>query len=413
MSFENKGALAGERYRVIVTTDIGGSDYDDYQSMAHYLLYSDLFDTEGLISSAWGRGTVWDIYQVLDCYERDYPNLLKYSDRYPTPDTLRKMTKQGAIKTAPYRGYTLPTEASEWIIKCARKEDDRPLYVLTWGLLEDLAQALHDAPDITPKLRVHYIGGPNKKWGPNAYEYIRRNFPDLWMIENNSSYRGWFNGGIQSAPWGNEAFMEIFAKGHGALGDFLYSHPGHAIRMGDTPTVAWLLYGNPAVPENGGWGGQYDRVGDIMRVTYHGSTSLKDTVEVFGTLELILRGPEYDGCGDEPAFMLETKEQLFPGFYCGNGEYRIRFVPKEVSEWQYVLHSDIKELNGQTGAFTSVPENPATRTPQSGNLTSWWSDLLAPEFADGPYKGTKTINRFRKDFLEDFAKRLERCCDTR
>ncbi|MCD8068104.1 MAG: DUF1593 domain-containing protein, partial [Lachnospiraceae bacterium] len=87
MGFENKGALAGERYRVIVTTDIGGSDYDDYQSMAHYLLYSDLFDTEGLISSAWGRGTVWDIYQVLDCYERDYPNLLKYSDRYPTPDT--------------------------------------------------------------------------------------------------------------------------------------------------------------------------------------------------------------------------------------------------------------------------------------------------------------------------------------
>ncbi|MCD8067752.1 MAG: DUF1593 domain-containing protein [Lachnospiraceae bacterium] len=281
-----------------------------------------------------------------------------------------------------------------------------------WGLLEDLAQALHDAPDIAPKLRVHYIGGPNKKWGPNAYEYIRRNFPDLWMIENNSSYRGWFNGGVQSAPWGNEAFMETFAKGHGALGNFLYSHPGHAIRMGDTPTVAWLLYGYPAVPENGGWGGQYERVGDIMRVTYHGNTSLKDTVEVFGTLELILRGPEYDGCGDEPAFMLETKGQLFPGFYCGNGEYRIRFVPKEVSEWQYVLHSDIKELNGQTGAFTSVPENPATRTPQSGNLTSWWSDLLAPEFADGPHKGAKTINCFRKDFLEDFAKRLERCCDT-
>ena len=45
------GALAGERYRVIVYTDIGGSDPDDFQSMVHYLLYSDLFDTEGLISS--------------------------------------------------------------------------------------------------------------------------------------------------------------------------------------------------------------------------------------------------------------------------------------------------------------------------------------------------------------------------
>ena len=32
-----------------VTTDIGGSDPDDFQSMAHYLLYADMFDTEGLI----------------------------------------------------------------------------------------------------------------------------------------------------------------------------------------------------------------------------------------------------------------------------------------------------------------------------------------------------------------------------
>ena len=45
MELGNVGALSGERYRVIVTTDIGGSDPDDFQSMAHYLLYSDLFGT--------------------------------------------------------------------------------------------------------------------------------------------------------------------------------------------------------------------------------------------------------------------------------------------------------------------------------------------------------------------------------
>ena len=37
MSEWTKGALAGERYRVVVTTDIGGSDPDDIHSMAHYL----------------------------------------------------------------------------------------------------------------------------------------------------------------------------------------------------------------------------------------------------------------------------------------------------------------------------------------------------------------------------------------
>ena len=35
------GAVAGERYRVIVSSDIGGSDNDDYQSMVHFLVYAD------------------------------------------------------------------------------------------------------------------------------------------------------------------------------------------------------------------------------------------------------------------------------------------------------------------------------------------------------------------------------------
>ena len=45
------------------------------------------------------------------------------------------------IRDRPYSGYRTPTEASEWIIRCAEKEDPRPLYLLMWGLLEDLAQA--------------------------------------------------------------------------------------------------------------------------------------------------------------------------------------------------------------------------------------------------------------------------------
>jgi hypothetical protein len=45
------------------------------------------------------------------------------------------------------------------------------------GWIEDLAQALHDAPDILPRLRVHFIGGPNKKWSPDAYHYIATQHP--------------------------------------------------------------------------------------------------------------------------------------------------------------------------------------------------------------------------------------------
>jgi hypothetical protein len=44
------------RPRVIVSTDIGGTDQDDFQSMVHLLLYADRFDVEGIVSSPYGAG---------------------------------------------------------------------------------------------------------------------------------------------------------------------------------------------------------------------------------------------------------------------------------------------------------------------------------------------------------------------
>lgn len=50
----DNGAFSGQRHRVIVSTDIGGTDFDDFQSMVHLLLYADVLDIEGLISSPYG-----------------------------------------------------------------------------------------------------------------------------------------------------------------------------------------------------------------------------------------------------------------------------------------------------------------------------------------------------------------------
>lgn len=400
------GALAGQRYRVIVTTDIGGSDPDDFQSMVHYLLYADMFDTEGLISAAWGDGRKEHILEVIDQYEKDYPNLKTWSDRYPAPDALRSITKQGRIPFASYKGYDEPTEGSEWIIRCARKDDDRPLYLLMWGLLEDLAQALHDAPDILPKLRVHYIGGPNKKWGQNAYQYIRENFPDLWMIENNSTYRGWFNGGDMSGDWGNDTFVSRYVAGHGALGEYFATHLGGVIKMGDTPTVSWLLNGTPETPENPGWGGSYSRVRNMPECVYEHPATVEEPTEAFAEAEIRFRGPVLDNPPAIP-FMLEVKGQQFEGACVGEGDYRVRFVPKETGDFPYVTRSDIPELDGLAGVIRAVAEIPATR--EEGNLTRWWSDDLSPEQSEGPHRGARTVNCWRRDFLSDFAARFARC----
>ena len=43
-----------ERPRVLITSDIGGTDPDDFQSMIHFLLYADDFDVDGIVSSPYG-----------------------------------------------------------------------------------------------------------------------------------------------------------------------------------------------------------------------------------------------------------------------------------------------------------------------------------------------------------------------
>lgn len=253
------GALAGNRYRVIISTDIGGSDEDDIQSMVHYLLYSDLLDTEGIISSPTGKGRKKDILEVIDKYQKDYPNLKTHSGKYAKPNYLRSITKQGAINPAPEKGYNSPTKGSKWIIHCAKNKDPRPLYVLVWGAITDVAQALHDDPDIKKKIRIHFIASSNQKQDQNAFRYIDKNHSDSWFIHNNSTFRGWYIEGNQKEDLGNKTFVKKHVKDHGALGRYFVPLKGGSIKMGDTPTYAYLLRGTPDDPTKDSWGGRFVR----------------------------------------------------------------------------------------------------------------------------------------------------------
>ena len=247
------------RYRVIISTDIGGGDEDDIQSMVHFLLYSDLFDTEGIISSPPGKGRCKDILEVIDKYEKDYTNLKTYSDKYPAPNYLRSIAKQGAINPAPEKGYSSPTEGSKWIIHCAKKKDPRPLYVLVWGSITDVAQALRDEPGIKEKIRVYFIASWNQKQDQNAFSYIDKNHPDLWLIHNNSTFRGWYIGGNQNEDLGNRSFVDKHVKDHGEMGKYFVPLKGGSIKMGDTPSYAFLLRGTPDEPTKDSWGGRFVR----------------------------------------------------------------------------------------------------------------------------------------------------------
>jgi hypothetical protein len=254
------GALAGHRPRVIVSSDIGGSDPDDFQSMVHLLVYADVLDLEGLVASPPKGGRARHIHEVIDAYARDYRNLQAHSPAYPSPDALRKIVRQGAVDPAPPRGTSEPTEGSRWIVERAKAGDPRPLWVLVWGSITDVAQAVHDAPDIKKALRIYSIGSWNTRQDPAARDYLFEQHKDLWLIEADTTFRGMYMGGHQDGDLGNRSFVERHVKGHGALGN-LFVRKKADIKMGDTPSLLYLLRGNPDDPAADHWGGSFRPTG--------------------------------------------------------------------------------------------------------------------------------------------------------
>lgn len=83
---------AEDKHRLIVTTDLGGSDPDDIQSMIHLLVCSNVIDIEGLISSqAWvdGPDKTAKILEVVEQFGEVLPTLNKHAEGYPDLNRLR------------------------------------------------------------------------------------------------------------------------------------------------------------------------------------------------------------------------------------------------------------------------------------------------------------------------------------
>ncbi|MFC2137395.1 nucleoside hydrolase-like domain-containing protein [Bacteroidota bacterium] len=394
--------------RILISSDIGGTDPDDFQSMIHMLMYTNCFEIEGLISSPYGMGRKEDILHMIDLYEADLNKLQKHSNGFPHPDSLRKVVKQGSKQCAPFKGFSNSTEGSDWIIKCAKERTEQPLWVLVWGGLEDLAQALHDAPEIKENIKVYWIGGPNKKWSVNAYAYVAENHPDLWMIEANATYRGWFTDSESPENITNKSYYDNFIQGNGALGQAFKNYYDGIIKMGDTPSLTYIMNGNPENPLGESWGGSFTPINRSSRVIFESNTTTANTVTAYAVLEWRFKGPELDVSMDSACFTLEISNQIWPGYYLGIGIYGVRYSSKKPEICTYETASAIPELDGHSGQFVSI-------TPWPGNPNhndyivgpNWYSDRPESEFFLSVQQGAKTVSKHREEFLLDWAKRWE------
>lgn len=398
--------------RLLISTDIGGTDPDDNQSMIHFFMYSNLFQVEGLISSpSYGEGSKQEIFRMIHIYEKDYHKLHKYKADFPSPNYLRSITKQGRRGRMPYVGYSSSTEGSEWIVQCAQKESNRPLWVLVWGGLDDLAQALYDAPEIATKIKVYWIGGPNKKWSANSYAYIVSHVPQLWFIENNSSYYGFFSNQNELDSIQSYFSDKDFFLGAGNLGaDFKNYYKGE-IKMGDTPSLLYLMHGEPDNPLSDSWGGSFTKINHSSRYVFTSVTSITDTVASCSVIEFRLQGPVLNIPSDSICFQMEVpfkdSVQYFPGYYIGKGVYSVRYVPKKAETLSYRFVSGFKELNAK-GAFVVSNLWPGEKKSSDYVLgNNWYSDKPDKDLYFGKIQGGFTIYKWREAVLSDWKTRLD------
>jgi len=247
------GLLDGHhKIRIIITSDIDGTDPNDEQSFGHFLIYSFLFDIEGLITSAPG-GKTSGFHAGIDAYEKDYNILRTWSVDYPDPDQLRSVVRAG--KTTMGMGEL--NDGARLIIEAAKRDDLRPLHIVAWGSMTNESIAVKYAPEIVPKLRLHGIGPWNTYNGdPEANDYLRDNHQDVWWIIDRQTFRGASCGGNQEGDLSDDSFQQYHVAGHGALGDWTASHLDN-LKLNQSTTILYLLRGDPYDPTAEHWGGQF------------------------------------------------------------------------------------------------------------------------------------------------------------
>lgn len=253
--------LFASKARLIVTTDIGGEDPDDKQSLIHLFTMLDRVDLEGVIYQyAWvsfeGEKQKSYVNSVLDAYAHVWPCLSVHSEGFPKANEIQSKIFYGQKDAAMAGvGEGKDSPGSEHIIKVVDSDDTRPVWIAAWSGMNTLAQALWkvqqtrseiEVKRFVSKLRVYDILGQD-----DAGAWIVTQFPEITYIRNKEVY-GW----APSDQWLKDNIQSV-----GRLGQ---EYPDRRwATEGDSPSFLYVIdngLNDPEQMDYGSWGGRFDRV---------------------------------------------------------------------------------------------------------------------------------------------------------
>lgn len=277
--------------RVIVTSD---GEIDDECSLVRFLLYSNEWEVEGIVTSSsqyhwqghrWA-GDDWN-EPYLDAYAEVYPNLVKHDQNYPAPDFLKSVTFLGNVAAEGEMDSITP--GSEHIVKVLLDStDDRPVWLQAWGGPNTIARALktieEEHPDkmeyVANKIRFYFI------WEQDStYQYYIRPHWGKYNIQTIISDQFWavayqWNKILpedKRAYFTGDWMKTNILEGHGALCSLYKAHEkgsqglsgdtdfndGDFRSEGDSPSFIYNIntgLRSMESPAYGGWGGRFVNV---------------------------------------------------------------------------------------------------------------------------------------------------------
>lgn len=261
--------------RTIVTTD---GEIDDVDTFIRYLMYTNEFDTEGLVysSSMWhwkgdGKGTkftsememtrniygedltylrwpgtAW-IQELLTEYAKIHPNLVMHDKRFPTAEALSALVKVGNID---FEGeMDQRTEGSEWIAKKLLDDDPREIFLQAWGGTNTIARALKSIEEdyskkrnwkeikakVSKKAIIYTIMDQDATYK----KYIGPNWPEIRVFYNANQFWCFAYPWKMVVPKSQQPYLEgsfmgpNIINGHGSLFEKYYSYGDGQKQDGD------------------------------------------------------------------------------------------------------------------------------------------------------------------------------------
>ena len=187
-----------QKNRAIILTDVE-NEPDDSESLVRLLLYSNVIDIKGIIAttSVHMKTEVHPetIRAAITAYGTVQPNLIKHEAGYPDANSLLQIVKKGLPEYGMGGvGKGKDSDGSEWIIKILAEDDPRPLWVCVWGGANTLAQALNKIGQTRSEAEADRLIKKLRVYTISDQDdsgiWMRKNFPALFYIVSPGGYSG-------------------------------------------------------------------------------------------------------------------------------------------------------------------------------------------------------------------------------